>query len=594
MATIKSNAKAAWWKEAVVYQVYPASFLSTGSGSMPGWGDIRGITSKLDYLKHLGVNVLWPSPIFKSPQVDMGYDISDYKDIDPRYGTLDDVDELIRELKKRDMKLIMDLVVNHTSDQHAWFLDSRSSKSAAKRDWYIWQPAKYDDNGNRKPPNNWGQILGDANSAWAWDKETQEYYLALFTPEQPDLNWRNPEVRAAVHDVLKFWLDRGCSGFRMDVINLISKVDGYPDAPIINPDVAYQPGNKHFANGPHLHEYLREINEKVLSKYDSMTVGEMPFVHDWDEIIKVVGADRHELNMIFLFDIVSIDDKPNDFRMTLREWPKKEIREIQTMYQRLMLDRDGWNSLFIENHDNPRSVSRYTSDTDEHRAICSKLLCIMQTTLAGTLFVYQGEELGMRNLRPEIPPEEYVDIESINYWQKMKKLHGNDPAKLEEARKLLHLKARDNARTPVQWTGEVNAGFCAPDVKPWMMVNTDYQTVNAQAQRTYNSNNDLSVLQFWKRGLQQRREHGDVFVYGDFQLLDDQHECVFAYKRVGEDGEAFVTVLNFSGKEVSWSLPESAKVGKWVVSNYSKAAPENATSGVLKLNPWEGLLGRNI
>lgn len=276
MTTIKSNAKQAWWKESVVYQIYPASFLSTGSGNAPGWGDIRGITSKLDYLKHLGVDVVWTSPIFKSPQVDMGYDISDYKDIDPRYGTLDDVDELILELKKRDMRLMMDLVVNHTSDQHAWFLDSRSSKTSSKRDWYIWQPAKYDEQGNRQPPNNWGMILGDANSAWTWDEKTQEYYLALFTPEQPDLNWRNPELRAAVHDVLRFWLDRGASGYRMDVINLISKVEGYPDAPIGNPNAQYQPGEKHFANGPHLHEYLQEINDKVLSKYDTITVGEMP------------------------------------------------------------------------------------------------------------------------------------------------------------------------------------------------------------------------------------------------------------------------------------------------------------------------------
>ncbi|KAK5121023.1 hypothetical protein LTR85_005807 [Meristemomyces frigidus] len=590
MATAKSHAKHAWWKESVVYQIYPASFQSTGSGSEPGWGDIRGITSKLDYLKHLGVDVVWTSPIYKSPQVDMGYDIADYKDIDPRFGTLDDVDELIRELKKRDMKLMMDLVVNHTSDQHQWFLDSRSSAHNPKRDWYIWQPPKYDENGGRQPPNNWSMILGEANSAWTWDEKTQEYYLALFTPEQPDLNWRNPDVRKAVHDVLRFWLERGASGFRMDVINMISKVEGYPDAPVVDPSAPFQPGQKFFANGPHLHEYLRDMNEQVLSKYDSITVGEMPFVRDQDEILKVVGADRHELNMIFIFDLVDIDNVPGSFRLTLHEWQPKDIRDIVTTYQRLMLDRDGWNSVFIENHDNPRSVSRYTSDTDEFRALSAKLLCLMQTTLSGTLYVYQGEELGMRNLRPEVPPEEYKDIESINYWQKMNKLHQGNPAKIQEARRVLQRKARDHARTPVQWSAEPNAGFCDPNTKPWMMVNTDYQTVNATSQRTYNEDDQLSVLQFWKRGLASRKEHKDVFVYGDFELLDSEHSTVFAYKRAGKEA-AFATVLNFSDGEVEWAVPEHAKVERWVAGNYEKSAPKKATSGSIKLRPWEGVLG---
>ncbi|KAK3652581.1 hypothetical protein LTR56_001945 [Elasticomyces elasticus] len=594
MTTVTSNAKQAWWstyQEAVVYQIYPASFFSTGSGSEPGWGDIRGITSKLDYLKHLGVDIVWLSPIFKSPQVDMGYDISDYKDIDPRYGSLEDVDQLIKGLKDRGMKFMVDLVVNHTSDQHAWFLNSRSSKKAAKRDWYIWQPPKYDADGKRQPPNNWSMILGEANSAWTWDEETQEYFLALFTPEQPDLNWRNPEVREAVHDVLRFWLDRGASGFRMDVINLISKVEGYPDADVVDPKVPYQPGQKHFANGPHLHEYLRDINDKVLSKYDSITVGEMPFVHDEEEIMKVVGADRKELNMIFIFDLVDVDNIPGSFRLTLHEWQPKEIRNILTRYQRLMLDRDGWNSIFIENHDNPRSVSRYCDDSDEYRDLGAKLLCLMQTTLAGTLYVYQGEEIGMRNLRPEVPPEEYKDIESINYWRKMNTTYPNDDAQLKQAHHVLQRKARDHARTPVQWSADANAGFCDKDTKPWMMVNTDYETVNATVQRTYKSENNLSVLQFWKRGLANRKEHKDVFVYGDYELLDDEHESVFAYKRTGESGEAFVTVLNFAGKDVEWTVPEKVKVEKWAAGNYTKGAPEKAFDGKVKLSPWEGLLG---
>lgn len=262
----------------------------------------------------------------------MGYDIADYEDIDPSYGTLADVDNLIKEIKKRDMKLVMDLVVNHTSEQHGWFLDSRSSKSSSKRDWYIWQPPKYDADGNRQPPNNWAQILGEANSAWTWDEKTGEYYLSLFTPEQPDLNWENEDVRNAVHDVLRFWLDRGVSGFRMDVINLISKVQGFPDADVTVPGHKYQPGDKYFANGPRLHEWLKEINRKVLSKYDTITVGEMPFVRDEDEIMRVVGAEAEELNMIFAFDLVDIDNVPGDFKYTLHPWDARDLKRIISRY----------------------------------------------------------------------------------------------------------------------------------------------------------------------------------------------------------------------------------------------------------------------
>ncbi|KAF2767957.1 glycoside hydrolase [Teratosphaeria nubilosa] len=582
----RSQAKHTWWKESVVYQIYPASFLSTGAGNLPGWGDIRGITQKLDYLQDLGVDIVWFSPAYKSPQVDMGYDISDFKDIDPRYGTLGDVDDLIKELKKRGMKLMMDLVVNHTSDQHAWFKESRSNKTNPKRDWYIWQPAKYDKDGNRRPPNNWSQILGEANSAWTWDEETQEYYLSLFTPEQPDLNWRTTEVREAVHDVLRFWLERGASGFRMDVINLISKFKGYPDAEVKDPEVPYQMGSKYFANGPHLHEYLREMNDKVLSKYDAMTVGEMPFVKDPDEIMKVVGADRKELEMIFIFDVVDVDNVPGSFRLTLHDWEPSDIRKIITKYQCLMLERDGWNSVFIENHDNPRSVSRYTADNDVDRHLCAKLLCLMQTTLAGTLYVYQGEELGMRNLRPEVPPREYKDIESQNYYKKMVAA-----GKEEEGRMILQKKARDHARTPVQWSAKTNAGFCPADVEPWMVVNTDYERVNAEAQMRYQSDEELSVLQFWKRGLAQRKEHKDVFVYGDYHVLDETSHKIIAYKRASAAGEAFVVVLNFSDGDIDWCVPEAAKVQKWAASNYTKGAPDLKPSGRINLRAWEGILG---
>jgi oligo-1,6-glucosidase len=572
-------------------QIYPASFLDTNGD---GWGDVPGITKKLDYLKDLGVDVIWVSPIYKSPQADMGYDIADYEDIDPSYGTLADVDNLIAEIKKRDMRLVMDLVVNHTSEEHAWFVDSRSSKTSSKRDWYIWKPAKYDADGTRQPPNNWALILGEANSAWTWDETTQEYYLSLFTPEQPDLNWENPAVREAVHNILRFWLDRGASGFRMDVINLISKHQDFPDAPVVV-KAKYQPGDKYYANGPRLHEYLKEINQKVLSKYDAMTVGEMPFVRDEDEIMRIVGATSGELNMIFAFDLVDIDNVPGDFKFTLHPWDARDLKRTVNRLQRMMLERDGWNSLFVENHDQPRSVSRYTDDSDEWREYGAKLLCLMQTTLAGTLYVYQGEEIGMRNVPPEWEPKEYKDIESINFWKKMNELYPGNEEKLAYARKVLQRKARDNARTPVQWDSSPHAGFTSSSSTPWMRVIPDYVTVNAAAQlaKPNPSPGTLSVHAFWKRALENRKKHKDVFVYGDFQVIDQENEKVVAWKRWGES-EAFVTVLNFSGESVTWEglTNEGVKVQKWVAGNYDETKLDRReTSGVIVLKPWEGLLG---
>ncbi|KAL1638224.1 hypothetical protein SLS56_000032 [Neofusicoccum ribis] len=589
--------KHAWWKEAVVYQVYPASFYDTNGD---GWGDVKGITAKLDYLKSLGVDIVWSSPIFKSPQADMGYG-SDYKDIDPSYGTLGDVDELIAKLKKRGMKFMVDLVVNHTSDQHPWFLESRSSKTNPKRDWYIWKPPKFDENGNRQPPNNWAQILGEANSAWTWDETTQEYYLALFTPEQPDLNWEVEAVREAVHDVLRFWLDKGACGFRMDVINHISKVQTFPDAEIQAPGAKYQSGDKFYANGPRLHEWLKDMNEKVLSKYDTITVGEMPFVRNEDEIIKCVGQDQNELRMIFSFDIVDIDNVPGiGYKMALHPWDARDIRRILTRLQRLMLDRNGWNSVFIENHDQPRSVSRYTDDSDQWRGYGAKLLCMMQTTLAGTLYVYQGEELGMRNVPPSWDPSEYKDIETINYWKKMNDLHKGDQAQINEARRVMQKKARDNARTPMQWTAEAHGGFSpslAPSVgAPWMRVNDDHAACNAAQQTGHDAAADgqLSVFQFWQRGLAQRKRHKDVFVYGDYAPLGEPHEAVFAYRR-WSDADAFVTVLNFSGEDVAWDIPADAKIRRYVAWNYGASEPDEglATQGTLRLKPWMGLLAES-
>ncbi|KAI9819859.1 MAG: hypothetical protein M1827_006428 [Pycnora praestabilis] len=523
----------------------------------------------------------------------MGYDISDYKDIDPIYGTLADVEHLIAEMKKRDLKVMIDLVVNHTSEEHAWFLESRKSLKNPKRDWYIWKKPKYDKGGHRQPPNNWAQILGEANSAWNYDEATKEYYLALFTPEQPDLNWENPDVRAAVHDVMHFWLKRGACGFRMDVINLISKNQDFPDGKVIDKDSPFQSGGEHFVNGPRLHEFLKELNREVMSKYDAVTVGEMPGVSDINEVIRVVGSKNGELNMIFIFDIVDIDNVPGSYRMTLHPWTVKDFKTITNKWQRAMIEKDGWNSVFLENHDNPRSVSRYVDDSDEFRDRGAKMLSMMQTTLAGTLYVYQGEELGMRNFPASWNPEvDYKDIESINYWRKCKQLYGHDEKELAEARRVLETKARDHVRTPIQWSSGPNAGFCKPGVTPWMRVNEDYKICNADNQLQTSDTDDLSVWHFWQRGLAARKQHKDVFVYGDFKILDPDHEQVFAYTRTGEQGGTWATVLNFSGKQLEWDLPDTIEVQTWVAGNYTSKKPKKSLSGKVILEPWEALLGK--
>jgi oligo-1,6-glucosidase len=582
-----------WWKEAVVYQIYPSSFQSH-PGATTGWGSIKGITSRLDYLKSLGVDVVWSSPIFKSPQADMGYDIADYKQIDHRYGTLEDVDNLIAELGKRNMKLMMDLVVNHTSNEHPWFLESSSSKSNPKRDWYIWKkPKSIDADGKPVPPNNWAQILGEANSAWRYDEKTGEYYLCLFTPEQPDLNWENPDVRAAVWDVMHFWMKRGASGFRMDVINLISKVPGYPDAEeVLGPGHKYQPAFKYFVNGPRLHEWLRDMQREVLSKYDTITVGEMPGVSDENEILRTVGAKDGTLRMIFIFDLVDIDK--THVRMALKPWDVKEMKSIITRWQRIMIENNGWNSMFIENHDNPRSVSRYADDSDAYRHLGAKLLALMQTTLGGTLFVYQGEEIGMRNVPKDWGIEEFKDVETINYWKKANEIYANDKEQLEHARSVIDMKARDHARTPMQWDASENAGFCDPGVKPWMRVVDDYKTINADAQMKEDNEGTLSVLQFWQRALKERKEHAAVFVYGDFQELSHEHPNVFSYVRTSDSGEKWVVVLNFSGRPVEWTLPEGLEVSVWSCNNYTSASALKAKTGMVPLKAWEGLLGKCV
>lgn len=523
----------------------------------------------------------------------MGYDISNYRDIDRRYGTMDDVDRLISELKQRNMKLIMDLVVNHTSDQHPWFIDSASSKQSMRRDWYIWRKPRYDAEGKRQPPNNWAGLIDEMESAWTYDPKTDEYYLSLFSPYQVDLNWENPHVRAEVVDILRFWLDKGVSGFRMDVINLISKDQRFPDADIVHPDRQFQPADKYFANGARLLEYLQAMKRDVVDKYDTLTVGEMPYMDNEEDRLEMVKAEEGVLNMIFTFEMIELDLVGEVGRFSFKPWTAHDLRDVVEKAHR-MITQNGWHTLFCENHDQPRSVSRFCDDSDEHRVAGSKLLSVMQTTLPGTIYVYQGEELGMRNVPASWGPEEFKDIESVAYWKRVCEKFAPGSAEAEQAKHLLRLKARDNARTPVQWDSTSNGGFCPAGVKPWMRVNDDYPVVNAAIQVSAGRANSRSMLvppyRFWQRALEIRKEHLDLFVYGHFEVIKDTSPSVFAFKRES-DLEGSITILNFSGQEAEFTLPAGYEIHSWAMGSYDASSIEKPRKGLIRLLPWEGLLG---
>ncbi|KAF4510556.1 hypothetical protein G6O67_002433 [Ophiocordyceps sinensis] len=567
-AAVFSKQARTWWKESSVYQIYPASFQdSTGSGV----GDLRGIVSRVDYLENLGIDIVWLSPIFESPQIDMGYDISDYKAIDPSYGDLADVDRLRDELHRRGMKLVLDLVVNHTSDQHRWFRESRKSKhNNPFRDWYIWKPPRHDADGNRRPPNNWESHF--QGSAWEWDEATGEYYLHLFCKEQPDLNWDKAAVREAAHDVMRFWLDRGADGFRIDVINFISKDRRFPDS-----DRPVLAGHEFYASGPRLHEYLAELGA-ILGEYDAFSVGEMPCVDDEGELIKAVGGDRGELSMIFHFELMDLDHGPKG-KFSPQSWPLSKLKTTVNKWQRLMLDNNGWNALYLENHDQPRSVSRFVHDDAVHRADSAKLIALFLGLQAGTPFVYQGQELGMTNVPEDWPADEYKDVDCLNHWN----LHRDeaDEATRATLRAEYQKKSRDNARTPMQWDAGPQAGFTTGN-SPWMRVNDNHVDINAAAQ----TSDPDSVYHTWRRVLEQRKALKDVFVYGDFALVDEPNESVFAYRRQAADGQVALVVANFSAQSVSW--PWEGKARRVLVSPAGKTVA-NVNSGEIRLAPCEAI-----
>ncbi|KAF9449623.1 glycoside hydrolase family 13 protein [Macrolepiota fuliginosa MF-IS2] len=577
-----------WWKEAIVYQIYPISFFDSNGD---GIGDLNGIFAKLDYLKDLGVDVLWLSPIYRSPLADMGYDIADYQNIDERYGTLDDWDNLLKGCHERGMKLVMDLVVNHSSDEHEWFLQSRSSKDDPKRDWYIWRPPKVDSAGNKVPPNNWRSVF--QGSAWDYDEKTEEYYLHLYVSKQPDFNWDNLDVRKAVYDLMKFWLDRGCDGFRMDVINLISKVDGLPDAPISAPGESYQPASMYYANGPRVHEYIREMEDEVLSKYDIMTVGETPFTHDAEELAAYVLPANKELNMVFQFELMDIDspmEGPQRVPLIKKEWKLEELREITVRWQLYKRDEGFWNAIFIENHDHSRAVSRYGNDSPQWRSLSAKMLAILEVTQGGTLYVYQGQELGLQNFPRSWGIEEYKDVASQNYWHRILKQRqresGKEDVDMSDVLDGFSQKARDHARVPMQWDKSSNAGFTTGT--PWMRVNEDYETWNVSSQLQ----NLSSVLSFYKSALKLRKTH-PIFTYGDFVDLSGNHPQVFAYLRTLDGAQALV-VLNFKETPVAFQLVDVEGLDQYrlALANYDENAGPGggrlAADGKIIMRGYEG------
>lgn len=547
-----------WWKKSVVYQIYPRSFCDSNGD---GIGDLNGITGKLDYLKELGADVIWLSPVYESPNDDNGYDISDYQAVMKNFGTMADFDRMLEEIHARGMKLVMDLVVNHTSDEHPWFQESRKGKDNLYRDYYIWKKPK-----EGKEPNNWGSCFG--GPAWEYEESSGEYYLHLFSVKQPDLNWENPQVRREVYRMMNWWLDKGVDGFRMDVISLISKDPDFPDGPA---GITGYAAFNYCANGPRVHEYLQEMRREVLDGRDTITVGECSGV-TLEEALKYASCDGKELSMVFQFEHVDLDFDEKGNKWTDRKCRLTELKEVLSRWQTGLYGR-AWNSLFWCNHDQPRVVSRFGNDSPEYREVSAKMLAVCLHMMQGTPYIYQGEELGMTNV-PFKGIADFRDLDSINaYWE----LTGKGIFKEEEMLRFLRYKSRDNARTPMQWDDSPNAGFT--EGEPWIMVNPNYGEINAADQ----IGREDSVFSFYKELVKLRKEK-PVIVNGEYRLLDPESEDVFVYERSFHE-EHLLVVCSFAEKELLWRLPEemAGQAAKRVIGNYEgqQWGPE------LMLRPYE-------
>ena len=536
-----------WWHSSVVYQIYPRSFNDSNGD---GIGDLKGIIEKLDYLKELGIDVIWLSPVYKSPNDDNGYDISDYYDIMDEFGTMEDMDNLLKEAKNRGIKIVMDLVVNHTSDEHKWFIEAKKSKDNEYRDYYIWR-----DPVDGKEPNGLESCF--SGSAWEYDETTKQYYLHLFSKKQPDLNWENEKVRKAVYDMMNYWVDKGIGGFRMDVIELIGKV---PDKMITG-------------NGPKLHEYLQEMNREALAGNDLLTVGET-----WGatpEIAKLYSNPaRNELSMVFQFEHIGLDQIEGKEKWDVKPLELLDLKKVLSKWQ-TTLGEEGWNSLFWNNHDLPRIVSRWGNDK-EYRVESAKMLGTLLHGMKGTPYIYQGEELGMTNIRLE-NIEDYNDIESINmYKDRIKKGYTH-----EEIMNSIYKKGRDNARTPMQWDDSENAGFTTG--KPWLSINENYKEINAKK-----SLEDKNSVFYHYKKLIEIRKSNETIIYGDYKLLCEDDKNIFAYVRE-LNGDKILVVCNFYEKEVEFKYDKDFKNAEILLSNY---VDSSLSIDKLKLRPYEAIMYR--
>ena len=549
-----------WWKESVVYQIYPRSFCDSNGD---GIGDLNGITGKLDYLKELGIDVIWLSPVYKSPNDDNGYDISNYQAIMDEFGTMEDFDRMLATAHEKGIKIMMDLVVNHTSDEHKWFIESRKSTDNPYRDYYIWRPAKEDGS----LPNNWGSCF--SGPAWEYDKTTDMYFLHLFSKKQPDLNWDNPAVRQDVFDMMNWWLKKGVDGFRMDVISLISKEPGLPDKETgINGYATFNVS----ANGPHVHEYLQEMRQKALNNADTITVGECSGV-TLEEAKKYARSDEKELNMVFQFEHMDVDSDEKAGKWTTRKMDLRNLKKILTRWQKGLQDI-AWNSLYWENHDQPRSVSRFGNDSDEYREISAKMLATCIHMMQGTPYVYQGEELGMTNC-PFNTLDNFRDLESINAFHEL-----TEQGKMteEDMMAAIGYKGRDNARTPMQWDDSAYAGFSTAN--PWIMVNPNYTKINAKDQ----VNRKDSVFKYYQKLIKLRHE-SELIVYGTYDLILDDDKDIYAYIRTLGD-EKLIVYCNFSENTREVELPEEFVNKKVLISNYSDAKANQK----ITLRPYEAIV----
>ena len=569
-----------WWKEAVVYQVYPRSF---NDANGDGIGDLKGITEKLPYLAKLGINVIWLSPVFDSPNVDNGYDISDYFAIMSDFGTMEDFDEMLETAHKHGIKILMDLVANHTSDEHPWFKESRSSKDNPYRDYYIWKdPKGFDEDGNPIPPNNWASEFG--GPAWEWDEATGQFYLHIFFKEQPDLNWENEKVREDLYSMVRWWLDKGVDGFRLDAINIISKPEGFPDDP--STDFEKHTSSIPFVitNGTMVHPWMKELTRETFSRYDVMTVGETSATSPEDAKLWA-GYHTGELNMIFHFDHMGVDNDPNGKlggKWSYAPYKLTELKRILNDWQ-TTLEGNAWGSLYWNNHDQPRVVSRFGNDSDEFRTLSAKQLATTLHFMQGTPYIYQGEEIGMTNVKFD-SIEDYRDGDSIRFYEDMHVDHKR--LSHEEAMQAIYIKGRDNALTPVQWDASANAGFSPEGVTTWINVNPNYPAINAEAVLA----DEDSIFYHYQQLVALRRgELKDLMVYASFAPVDslqvphDQDEAVYAYTRTGgADGspanESLLVISNFTADELERDfavLNEARESGarvELVSSNYKDDA----------------------